>query len=84
MRCVWVFVPDDRDSLEPARPLAFRCQVCRRRIQIGHGESADALDRAADCTGRPEDSPPAFRFRSRVRGYVLAMKRRMGLLQDEQ
>ena len=78
MRCIWTFEPDCSDVL------AFRCQVCRRRIQIGHGESAAALDRSADCTGRPEDAPPAFRLRSRVRAYVLAMRRRMGLSEDRE
>lgn len=78
MRCKWNFVPDYEDTLNSNPPLKFRCQVCRRETEIRHGDSAELLARMDDCTGRPEDSPPAFRLRTRVRALVLSMKRYAG------
>ncbi len=73
MRCKWTFLTAGNGGT-----LTFRCRVCRQQIHFGEGDPSEVLARTGECAGRPEDSPPAFRLRSRVRGYMLVMKRWAG------
>ncbi len=68
MRCDWQVV-EGRDHP------TFRCRVCRHIVEVWDVDPVDFLARTSDCGGLPEDSPPAFRLRMRVRGYLARLKR---------
>ena len=68
MRCEWQIVEG------AGRHPVFRCRLCKREETV-IGDPSELLARSRECTGLPESSPPAFRLRGRVHGYLSALKR---------